>query len=267
MLVVETEKGPAYAQPSEDYVPFDYLGLDFQNQQVIPLDPNREIFQSRSENLEELSSSIQIEYNLNEDGSASAKSKEIMRGTRALVMRNFLNTLKNDEDKSKQVIQNSLANSYGRIELTRLENENLDDKNKPLTLYYDFDIASFAGTSDNKIEILSKIFAYNLVKQYAQLPTRKYPVLINSDTLSQRTLLIHAPEGYTWDSETLTDIDIHTPFGRFTRHTQIRGKDLELNESIQILPQRVEVKDYPEFRNFCLAVDEAQRTTLIGSKR
>ena len=267
MLVVETEKGPAYAQPSEDFVPFDYLGLDFQNQQVIPLDPSREIFKSRTENLDELSASIQIEYDLKEDGSAKAKSKEIMRGTRALIMRNFLNTLKNDEDKSKQVIQNSLANSYGRIELTRLENENLDDKNKPLTLYYDFDIASLSGVSDNKIEVLSKIFAYNLVKQYAQLPTRKYPVLINSDSLSHRKLIMHAPEGYTWDSETLTDITIETPYGKFTRHTKIQGKDLELSESIQILPQRIEVKDYPEFRNFCLAVDEAQRTTLIGSKR
>ena len=266
MLVVETEKGPAYAQPSEDYIPFDFLGLDFQKQQVIPLDPNRNIFISRAENLDNMSASIDIEYDLSADGSAKAKSKEIMRGTRALIMRNFLNTLKNDTDKSKQVIQNSLANSYGRIELTRLENENLEDKNQPLTLYYDFDIANFSGVTDNQIEILSKIFAYNLVKQYAPLPERKYPVIINSDTLSKRSLLLHAPEGYTWSPETLTDIDIDTPFGKFSRHIKINGKGLELNESIQILPQRVETKDYAEFRNFCLAVDEAQRTTIIGNK-
>ena len=268
MLVVETEKGLAYVQPSEDFVPFDYLGLDFNAQQAIPIDMNREIYTTRRDDLETMRANIDIEYQIAEDGSASAKSTEIMRGTRALIMRNFLTTLKNDDQKAQQVIQNSLANSYGRIELKRLENENLEDKNSPLTMYYDFDIASFAAPSDGQIEILSRIFAYHLVKQYAPLPPeeRKFDVLIDSDIVSERTLTFHAPAGYTWQTDTLQDVSIDTPFGKFSRKMTLQGSDLQLSESITILPQRVKSSQYADFRAFCLAVDEAQRTVMVMKK-
>ena len=268
LLVVETEKGPAYLQPTEDYIPFDYLSADLQGQTVIPVDPAYERFISRQENPELQRATIAIQYEISEDGTAKAKSTEVMRGSRALVMRNFLNTVKNDNDKAQQVVQNSLANNYGRIELTRLEHEQLDDKNKPLTLHYDFDIASFAAASDGKLDIISRIFAYNLVNQFAQLPPsqRKYPVLIDSDMLSERTLTFHAPAGYTWDTTTLQDISLETKFGKFSRHTQLNAETLEVKESIQIRPQRIQLDQYAEFREFCLAVDEAQRTVISAKK-
>ncbi len=264
ILVVDTEKGPAYVQPSEDFIPFDYLGLDFQNQTVIPLDMTRDIFTSRVDDTEQLRGEIDIDYVIGPDGAAQAKATEVMRGSRALVMRNFLNTVKNDTDKSEQVIQNSLANSYGRIALTHLEHENLQNNNKPLTLHYHFDIANFADKQDNKLNVISRIFAYNLVNQFAPLPhsERKYPVVVMSDMISKRKLTFRAPAGYSWNLSTLHDLDIATPYGKFSRHTKLDGAALEVSEMIEIKPQRVSLENYPEFRRFCLTVDEAQRTII-----
>lgn len=265
MLIVETEKGPAYVQPSEDFVPFDYLGNDFQNQQVIPLD-GREPYVSRTNNKEAMRAKIDISYDISADGTAKAKSEEIIQGTRALVMRNFLDMFKNDHDKAELVVENSLANSYGRVSLTRLENQNLDDKNQPLVLQYDFDIANFADEDKDSLQIISKIFAYNLVAQLAQLSPdqRKYPLIVTNDMLSARTLTFHAPDGFTWDLSTIRDAAIDTPFGKYTRQSHLEGNDLKIAETIELLPQRVEPEDYAAFRNFCLSVDEAQKIIITA---
>ena len=268
MLIVDTEKGPAYVQPSEDFVPFDYLTPDTQNTEVIPLQPGISTFSTRRDKIEDMRGTIDITYQIAPDGSASAKGVETMKGTRALVMRNFLNTVKNDSTRMHQILQNSLANSYGRISLTRLENEHLEDIYQPLTLNYDFDIASFATVSDDELEILSKIYAYNLVKQFAPIAAneRKYPVLIENEVLSNRKLTFHAPDDYKWQSATLQDFSIDSRFGKFSREIHIDGTTLEVNEHIALLPQRVDLKDYAEFREFCLAVDEAQRTVMSAKK-
>ena len=267
MLIVETEKGPAYVQPAEDYVPFDYLGNDFQNQQVIPLD-GRDPYLSRVNDKEAMRARIDISYDIADDGTAKAKSEETIRGTRALVMRNFLTMFKNDHDKAELVVENSLANSYGRVALSRLDHQNLDDKNQPLVIQYDFDIANFADQDNGTLNIISKIFAYNLVAQTAQLSPdqRKYPLIVTNDILSARTLTFHAPDGYTWDLSTIRDVSIDTPFGKYSRTSHIDGKALKIAEMIELLPQRVETEEYAAFRNFCLSVDEAQKIIISAHR-
>ena len=118
------------------------------------------------------------------------------------------------------------------------------------------------------LDINSNIFAYKLVDQFAKLPasTRKYPVIIGGDVLSSRTLSLKAPEGYTWNAQTLHDVDIDTPFGKFSRKLTLDGDKLQLRESIELLSQRIETAQYADFRNFCLAVDEVQRTMIRAQR-
>ena len=268
MLIVETERGPAYVQPTEDYMPFDYLPPDTQNMEVIPLQPGMPRFTSRRDNVGDMRGSIDITYQIEKDGSAKAIGIETMKGTRSLIMRNFLNVVKNDKTRMHQILQNSLANSYGRISLTRLEHENLDDKYKALVLNYDFDIASFAAVSEEDLEIQSKIYAYNLVREFASIAVneRRTPLLIQNDVMSDRKLTCHAPAGYQWNTATLSDIDISTRFGKFTRKLHVDGETLQVKEQIEILPQYIDRTDYAEFRDFCLAVDEAQRTVISAHR-
>ena len=268
MLIVETEKGPAYVQPTEDFFPFDYLSSDSQNMEVIPLQPDLPRFTSRRDNIDDMRGTIDITYQIADDGSAKAVGIETMKGTRSLVMRNFLNVVKNDKTRMHQILQNSLANSYGRISLTRLEHENLDDKYKALVLNYDFDIASFAAISDDELKIQTRIYAYNLAKQFASIAVneRRSPLLVETEVLSDRKLTFHAPAGYQWNSATLNDITIESKFGKFSRQMQNDGRTLQVREQIEMLPQYIELSDYAEFREFCLAVDEAQRTVISAKK-
>ena len=268
ILVVDTESGPAYIQPDEDFMPFDYLLPEFQNQQAIPIDMNRDIFTTRISAPDSMQSLINIEYHINEDGSASANSQEIVKATRSVIMRNFLFTLKNDKDRTEQIIQNNLANSYGRINLTGLSYDKLEERNQPLVINYAFDIASFAETSDSTLNIISRIFAYNLVNQLAPLPAsvRHYAEYVDTDMQSRRKLIFNASDGFTWKTDTLNDVDINTKFGRYTRQTHLDGNVLVLEESISVKPQRVPLNEYGAFREFCLSVDEAQRIVISAAK-
>lgn len=264
LLVVDTDKGPAYVDASEDFIPFDYLPTAFQGQTVIPFDDAWQTFTSRNDAIDEMLPNIDIDYEIQPDGAASAMATETMRGSRALNMRGFLTSLKGDDERTHLIIQNSLARNYGRVELTNLELQNLDNHDAPLTLQYDFDIASFADARQNALDVNSSIFAYKLVDQFAKLPasSRKYPVIVNSDVLSKRRLNLKAPNGYHWNHETLNDVDIKSKFGHFSRKLQIQNESLQIIEEISLLPQRIELRDYADFRDFCLAVDEAQKTLL-----
>ncbi len=269
LLVVETEKGPAYVDGSEDFIPFDYLPTSFQNQPVLPIDINIAEFTSRKDDISAMQPAIGISYEIDEDGSASAKAVETMRGSRGLSMRAFLTSLKGDSVRTHLILENSLARNYGRVELTDLGVESLDDPDAPLTLRYDFDIASFASSDDGTLSVNSGIFAYRLVDQYAKLPasTRKYPVIVANDVLSKRTLVLNAPDGYAWNTQTLNDVRIETEFGKFERSMTANGRRLELRESAELLSQRIETAQYAEFRDFCLAVDEAQRTLIRAQRK
>lgn len=268
LLVVETEKGPAYVDGSEDFIPFDYLPTSFQGQEVIPIDDDIAPFTSRRDTVESMQPTIDIAYEIDESGAAKASARETMRGGRGLGMRSFLTSLKGDDTRTHLIIENGLARNYGRIELTKLSVHDLENHNVPLTLHYDFDIASFASADGNMLDVNSSIFAYKLVDQFAKLPatTRKYPVIVGGDVLSSRTLSLKAPAGYIWNAQTLHDIDIATPFGKFSRKMTIDGDKLELRESIELLSQRVDASQYAEFRDFCLSVDEAQRTVIRAER-
>lgn len=268
-LIADTENGPAYIDPSENFIPFDYLPAYLQGQQVIPIPQDRDTFVSRRDVAEQMRPEIRIEYDIHADGTASAQSVEVMRGARGVNMRAFLTSLKGDDMRTRLVIQNSLARNYGRVELTKLDHKNLDDNNQNLTLFYDFDIADFGRVEDGHIEINSGIYAYKLVDQFAKLPAdkRKYPLIIINDTISERNLTFRAPQGYSWDEATLQNIEIHSSFGSFTRQISFHGETLQMKETVSVLPQRVEVSDYQAFRDFCLRVDEAQRTQLRAAFR
>lgn len=267
-LVADTEKGPAYADPSQDNIPFDYLPTVFQNQEVIPIAKNIEPFVSRTDATEIIQPTIDITYEIHDDGTAAADAREVMRGARAIMMRGFLKTLKGDDIRRHRIIENSLAKNYGRVTLNSLKNSDLQDADAPLALQYQFDIANLAMTTPSELSIHSNIFAYNLTEQYAQVPetSRLYPLIIPNETISQRTLTFHAPANYIWQSATLENTDIDTPYGTFTRKINIHDGTLTLIESIELRPQRIELSDYPAFRNFCLAVDKAQRN-IISAKR
>ena len=106
------------------------------------------------------------------------------------------------------------------------------------------------------------------MEKYAPLSVseRKYPVAISGNRLNDRTLTFHAPSGYAWQSATLRDISLDSKFGRYRRSVQIDGETIILHENIELLPQYVELEDYAGFRDFCLAIDDAQRIELRAQK-
>ena len=268
VLLVETEKGVSYISPTDEFIPFDYLPIAFSQNTVIPVDPSHEIFTSRSVDVESVRSHLDVDVELHEDGSATAVSEEQMLGERGIVFRNFLNTVKNDDTKARMIIENSLASSYGRVNLLDYHYDDLKNTEIPLTFNYQFEIASFSTRTGSMLEIPSRIYAYRLVDSYASLSAteRKNPLIIDGTKISHKKLRFHLPEGYHWNMDTLHDAKIETRFGGYMRKVSKKDGVLELEEEITLLPQVIQTKDYAEFREFCLIVDEIQRVVIQGGK-
>ena len=263
-LMAETEKGPAYMFPSDDFVPFDYLPLAFSQNEVIPADTRKDVFTSRKVDAESVRGNIDITITINEDGSAYSEANENMKGHRAIEFRNFLNVVKNDSERANMIIENSLASSYGRVSLKDFKYDNFKETDNPLHLNYKFDIASMATPADDMLEVKSKMFAYRLVQSYASLSPdeRKNAVVVDGTKLGLRKLKLKLPDGYHWNMDTLKDARLETRFGKYHRTVHEANGVLELEEGIIVLPQIVEKKDYAAFREFCLSVDDLQRMFL-----
>ncbi len=266
-LIAETEKGPAYVHTDiTDVKPFDELSAEMQNAEVIPMIPGMDSFTSRTENIEDQLFDITFDYSIHPDGSALCKqthtNKKYSEG-----LRYFLNRYKNDTEMLHQLMQKDISSEYGRVNITNIDYKNLDDKYSPIQLSVEFDIASFATTQNNEL-LITKLYSFNLINQYANISAneRKYAVVIDEGYLLNRTLSFHMPAGYQWKTQTLKNAAIDSHFGKYQCEFQISGETLVLKEQLQLPPQYIELKDYSDFRDFCLAVDEAQRIELRAIK-
>ena len=183
--------------------------------------------------------------------------------------RQFFNNYKNDKQQLHNIAEDILAKEYGKVNLKQLNHTNLNDKYKPFIVTTDFDITSLATISNQELTVPYK-YSSNLINQFASLSPdmRKYPVVIqrNNDVF-RRIMTYHAPKDYLWQSDTLDDVSIDTRFGKYSRKTRIDNEKLVLDEQLTLLPQYIDLKDYAEFRMFCLAVDEAQRIVLRAKQR
>ena len=266
-LIAETEKGPAYIFTDiTDTKPFDELSPDVQNAEVIPMVPGMDSFTSRTDSIDHLLTNITIDCSIHPDSSASCKQTQTDNNN-SDILRGFLNRFKNDTVMLHQIMQKSIASEYGRVNIKNINYKDLDDKYSPIQLDIEFDIASFATTQDNEF-LITKQYSFNLVNAYASVSAneRKYPVVIEDGYLFSRTLTFHMPSGYQWQSRTLQNASVNTRFGNYSRDIRISGETLEIKEKIQILPQYIELSDYRDFRDFCLAIDNAQRIELHAIK-
>ena len=84
--------------------------------------------------------------------------------------------------------------------------------------------------------------------------------------IDSRELRFHLPDGYHWSLDRLNNAEVETRFGSYHRKVHQKDGTLVIEEDITLPPQIIQTKDYGEFREFCLAVDEIQRLELKAEK-
>lgn len=265
ILVVDDVNGPAYLQIHESFYPYDYLDPGFQGRQLVPVDSSRAPLTSRIESFEERVSKIETEFLIAADGSAAAKGNEILQSSRALTMRAVGNRTENDEESLYRIIEGSISRSFGRVNLENFKIENLDQKQSPLKVKYDYEISKIASTQDQNLSLDVKAISYLMTNRYAPQAQRKTPLVLESDLVVERTVRFILPDTFAWSQDIMrAPIELKTPFGLYKRTTTMDAKTLEIVEIIDMQPQRIEAPQYQDFRSFCQSIDEAQRNLLIA---
>ena len=265
-LVVETETGPAYIQTFEDIIPFDYLPPEVQGLDMIPLDADQPITQTRRDAFDDLAVSVNVQYDVLPDGDARATSTEVTQSNRGLRMRYILSQAEGDDEMIHRIIENSLARSYGRIRLNEFKYEDLKSFTKPLTIKYQFDIGNMATVNEDSMLVHASFLAYQLTSRYAALGQRRTPLVISDPTTAKRDLTFQLPEGYVFEKPETEHLVLNEPFGRFERHYTWEGRTLRIHEVIDIRPIIIQPEDYDAFRKFCVKVDGVQNTNFAAKR-
>ncbi len=116
-----------------------------------------------------------------------------------------------------------------------------------------------AGTA--RVPLAPKL---GLVDRFASLATRRHPVDLEAFGTVERDYHIRLPPGGRVASLP-KEASLRTRFGGFERIVTVENGSLHAHSKLWLDVQRVEPRDYPAFRAFCLAADAALAETATVS--
>lgn len=256
-----------YIDPTENFTPFGFLTEDLQNRPAYRLSTdNPQPFQTPQMPDSEYVSQVHLQLTINQDGSLAASGHETLLGSRAIKLRTAFNELKNDQNRLWRILENSMSNSYGLAKISRLDYRNLQQTSLAFELDYDFSAPDYASINDAGLSILPKTLAYDFIASLATLQERKNPLILSESLSTQRTVSFLLPTSYLFTSPP-QNITLNTPFGSYSRSQTLQKNELHIQETLSIRPQRIEVKDYPAFRDFLKQIDDAQSLPITAVKQ
>jgi hypothetical protein len=198
---------------------------------------------------------------LRNDGSAVIEFDQRFVGKLGIGLRGNLEQL--PEEQLKGVVESRLlARALPGARLVTLDVVDRDNPDKLLTLRMKAEVSDFARRRGNSL-IIRPPFLLK-VSPLAALETRQTPLLLPEATHSEIRLQIQLPKGSTLAlpprSEELKDSD------RYLRlRDSAEGDLLRLDRVLDVPAGRVQLDEYPAFRQFTLAVDElASREVVVN---
>jgi hypothetical protein len=96
-----------------------------------------------------------------------------------------------------------------------------------------------------------------LTAKYASLPTRQNPLLLPATSSEQEVFDYELPSGA--QARLPADTSLQTPFGRVEVNYHLDTGKLRVETYTELAPLTIYPPDYPAFRAFCQAADQALR--------
>lgn len=262
LLRVHTEQGPKWLHAGARHAPFGYLPPQVRGEIGLVLNEKAERVRTPDGDLEQDLRSVEAEIVLTATGAAEVRVRETHRGPSAIGWRNDIEEIPEAELEAR-FEESYAANVVAGARLKRLSIEGRDDPEKPLVVAYDLEVASLGQRTDHEQRIPTFLPSM-LAGQYARLSTRSTTQIVAPAqavdvhvrfVLPQGAKLLSAPSG-----EELT----HAPVkGRFVQAAEVQGGRVDIRRSLRLSLSRVEPEQYPEFAEFCRAVDRAEARDVV----
>jgi hypothetical protein len=100
-----------------------------------------------------------------------------------------------------------------------------------------------------------------LLSEYASLPARRFPLLLDKQEFRHDVIRVKLPEGLEVVRPPEA-VDQDTPFGRYALSVREEAGTLVVDRRAILPPRRIDPEDYPDFRAFAQRIDDAERAEI-----
>lgn len=252
-----------WLEPDFDRYPYDYLRMEGQGRPAIIVSPERvgERLTTPVWDSAEDTARIEVEVEIEEDGSARVVVVERIPRRLASNMRSYLQT-EEDIELVRRELGGSLAYSFGTVGDVEVEFDNLEAADVTLAMSYSFNVDGFAELVGDDLIWEGSIFERQLAGHYASSPSRTLPLMVDIPTRENVSIRLRAPRGYRAIEAPTASFAIFSG-SMFLRESQVRGRSVHMGREIGVPIQRVDATDYDAFAAFLDALSSGSRQRVV----
>lgn len=202
-------------------------------------------------------SRVEASVALDADGSASLRVRQALQGPNAGPVRAQLEAPATRNER----VEDDLRERWAGIRVTAVRTGDLTDVEAPARFEYDARVP-LLGTRQGENLLLYGAPPLDLSRRYAARSARVHDLIVGVPSTLEETRTITLPAGASV-VETPPPARVEGPFGRFEYTVEPNGNTLTVRRTLVLAQDRVSASDYPVFRGFCSAVDDAMSRRVI----
>lgn len=162
-------------------------------------------------------------------------------------------------------VSSDLGGEYPGFELAPgprgLQTSNLGDALEPVRIRIAGSTKTFARREGDELS-MAVTPSLRLTPKFASLSRRTQPVVTESFTTTEETVVVELPEGARVVSAP-TSVEEKGRFGSYSVRVSVDGSRVEVKSRVAVTANRIAPRDYADWRRFCEAVDRAFSPRLL----
>ncbi|MFT3924961.1 MAG: hypothetical protein QM778_20665 [Myxococcales bacterium] len=263
LLRAQTEKGPVWLHAAARHAPFGYLPPQVRGELGLVLNAQAErVTTPRGELTQDLRD-VAVDVQLDKSGSAAVHVREALHGQGAVGWRNDLDEIPAAELEAR-FEESYLSSVIPGARLKKLSIESRDEPEKPLIIDYQLDVDVLGHRTDHELRV-PPLLPNQLAAQFARVSSRTTSMLVAPPQATDIKVRFNLPAGTKLISAPKTTTLEHPLQARFVSSSKQTGDSVELTRSLRLPAGRVAPAAYPEFAEYCRAVDQAESSELVVS--
>ncbi len=242
--------------------PFDSLPLRLAGSDglSIPLEPEAparlvEIARRDPGVLQETDAELVLEA----DGRVTGNLTLTLRGVLSGIVRRVMSEV--PPDRKDTAYRSFVGNYFAGAQVISAKVDGLDAQDGAVTLTFAFTGGGFGRRLPAGFAVPVVAQKLDLLSEYASLPTRQYPLLLDAQEFRRDRVRIRIPEGLRV-STLPAPVARDNGYGRYALAATVDGDRLVLERTVAIPPRRVEPPEYTDLRRFLQEIDDAERAEI-----
>lgn len=197
---------------------------------------------------------------LGADGNVSGRFSLTVRGELGGVLRRMLREA--PADMRPNAFRQMAEGTFPGAEVVDSRVVNEGDPDQDLTVELQIKGGRWARRTPTGFALPLVHHPLGLLSEFGSLPSRRFALLLDAQEFRRDVLRVALPPGLA-ASEAPAPVNTSGPFGSYSLRAALTPGAVEIVREATIPPARVEPTDYPAFRDFARAVDDAESRELL----